>query len=113
MSVGNEVPDCSGTVYLLHFTRPYKHARHYIGYSSDLPNRLNAHSAGQGARLIAVIKAAGIDYEVARTWSGDRKLERKLKNTKHSARYCPICQREKRQNEQANDNTASASCNDC
>lgn len=25
-------------VYLLHFSQPYKHARHYLGYADDLPD---------------------------------------------------------------------------
>lgn len=37
----------------------------------------------------------GINYEVVRTWSGNRKLERKLKNRKKSSILCPICQKER------------------
>ena len=29
--------DAQGTVYLLHFSEPYKHARHYTGWTEDLP----------------------------------------------------------------------------
>ena len=29
-----------GTIYLLHFARPYKHARHYLGFAEDLERRL-------------------------------------------------------------------------
>ncbi|MEN6583000.1 MAG: GIY-YIG nuclease family protein [Armatimonadota bacterium] len=79
------------TVYLLHFERPYKHAQHYIGYTSDLESRLTQHRNGTGARLIQVINAAGIKFKLARTWSGDRNFERKLKNYKHSSKLCPIC----------------------
>lgn len=32
-----------GTIYLLHFSKPYKHARHYIGYTDDLDKRLARH----------------------------------------------------------------------
>jgi hypothetical protein len=28
---------------------------------------------------------------VARTWQGDRKFERQLKNRKHTPRLCPVC----------------------
>ncbi|MDL4817376.1 hypothetical protein [Actinomadura opuntiae] len=41
-----------GIVYLLHFTRPYKHAKHYTGWTSDLDARLAEHAAGRGARLL-------------------------------------------------------------
>jgi hypothetical protein len=40
----------TGTVYLLHFSAPYRHARHYTGWTDDLPARLTAHAAGRGAR---------------------------------------------------------------
>lgn len=83
-----------GTVYLLHFARPYRHARHYLGYAEDLAQRLARHRSGNGARLLEVIMQAGIAWEVARTWSGDRALERRLKRWHGSGPLCPICQAE-------------------
>jgi hypothetical protein len=80
-----------GTVYLLHFDRPYKHARHYLGYTDDLDQRIEAHRNGNGARLVEVVMQAGIGFTVARTWDGDRDLERRLKNQHNSPRLCPIC----------------------
>jgi predicted GIY-YIG superfamily endonuclease len=80
-----------GTVYLLHFDAPYKHARHYTGWTSDLDARLAEHQAGHGARLLAVVRAAGIGWTLARTWEGDRKRERKLKNQGGAGRHCPMC----------------------
>ena len=50
----------AGTVYLLHFDQPYKHARHYIGWAVNLTARLAAHERGYGARLLAVVRDAGI-----------------------------------------------------
>lgn len=80
------------TVYLLHFDRPYRHARHYLGYADDLHARLVQHRKGAGARLIQVIVQAGIDWRLARTWEGgDRTLERRLKKQKNSPRLCPNC----------------------
>jgi hypothetical protein len=76
---------------MLHFKRPWRHARHYVGWTDDLPARLAAHEAGRGARLVAVIIAAGIEFEVARTVTGDRKLERAIKNAGGAVRYCPVC----------------------
>lgn len=78
-------------VYLLHFDQPYKHARHYIGFAENLKKRLTLHAIGHGARLMEVIKAAGINWRLARTWQGDRRLERKLKKRKHAALLCPFC----------------------
>jgi predicted GIY-YIG superfamily endonuclease len=82
-----------GTVYLLHFDSPYKHARHYVGYTTDLDARLAAHSKGQGARLLEVVTGAGIGFQVARTWQGTRKDERRLKDRKNAPRECPLCRK--------------------
>lgn len=81
----------SGTVYLLHFDRPYRHARHYLGWADDLPRRLARHKRGQGARLLEVLKQEGIGWTLARTWPGDRARERQLKNRHCSPRMCPMC----------------------
>ncbi len=79
------------TVYLLHFDRPYRHARHYLGYAADLDERIARHRQGDGARLVQVAAGAGIGFVVARTWPGDRALERRLKRRKASPRLCPVC----------------------
>lgn len=80
------------TVYLLHFKQPYKHARHYVGFAKRLDERLEHHRNGTGARLMQVIRDAGIDWQLARTWpQGDRNFERAIKNRKASPRLCPIC----------------------
>ncbi|MGI5288337.1 hypothetical protein ACQEVF_34055 [Nonomuraea polychroma] len=81
-----------GTVYLLHFDRPYKHARHYIGWTpGDLNRRLHQHRNGSGARLMQVVTAAGIGFVVARLWDGGRNLERSLKRRGGASRCCPLC----------------------
>ncbi len=80
-----------GTIYLIHFWKPYRHARHYTGYSEDLDKRLTDHLCGMGARLMEVVTNAGIEWKVSRTWSGDRALERKIKNRKEAPKLCPIC----------------------
>jgi predicted GIY-YIG superfamily endonuclease len=81
----------TGTVYLLHFDQPYRHARHYIGWTTDLAARLAEHARGQGARLLAVVREAGITWRLARTWPGDRRRERQIKNQGGAARCCPCC----------------------
>ena len=79
-------------VYLIHFERPYKHARHYMGYADDIHNRLVAHGEGRGARLMEVIRDAGIPWRLARVWEGKGRVwERKLKNRKHAPALCPVC----------------------
>ncbi|MEW6770040.1 MAG: endonuclease [Bacillota bacterium] len=82
-------------VYLLHFERAYKHARHYLGFvngAESLEQRLKRHRRGDGAKLVKAVVQAGIGFELARVWpDGDRHLERQLKNRKESPRLCPIC----------------------
>jgi predicted GIY-YIG superfamily endonuclease len=83
-----------GLVYLIHFDRPYKHAAHYIGWTSQsVEERFAQHVSGNGARLIEVVVAAGIGLQIARVWPDqNRKFERKLKNRNGARRICPICQ---------------------
>jgi predicted GIY-YIG superfamily endonuclease len=79
------------TIYLIHFATAYKQARHYLGSTDDLAERIERHRAGNGARLMEVITTAGIQWEVVRTWKGSRKDERKLKNQHNTPRLCPVC----------------------
>jgi predicted GIY-YIG superfamily endonuclease len=81
----------TGTIYLLHFSQPCYHARHYTGWTPNLAERLAAHSHGNGARLIEVISRAGISFILARTTTGTRARERAIKNAGGQVRYCPIC----------------------
>lgn len=81
----------SDTVYLLHFDRPLKHARHYIGFSTSLKRRLEHHAKGTGSSLMAAVAKAGITFRLVRTWKADRTFERKLKNGKNAPHLCPIC----------------------
>ncbi len=83
-------------VYLLHFERPYKHARHYLGYTQDVTARLQRHQAGTGARLMEVITAAGIGWHVAKVWpDGTPELERALKLWHSGVKLCPTCKLER------------------
>ena len=91
-------------VYLIHFKRPIGdlsnprgQARHYLGYADDLAARLEAHRNGNGAQLMEVVTDAGIPWELARTWPGDRALERKLKDRHNAPKLCPICRAEREQ----------------
>ena len=85
----------TGTVYLLHFDRPFgtgrQKAKHYTGYADDLDARLARHATGNGARLLAVVHEAGIGWTLARTWPGGRARERQLKRQGGASRRCPLC----------------------
>lgn len=90
MSAARE-PHDGGTVYLIHLDTPYKQARHYTGWAKDLNARLEAHRDGRGARLMEVIKDAGITWRLARTWPGTKTLERAIKDRHNAPRLCPEC----------------------
>lgn len=82
-------------IYLVHFERPYKHAKHYLGYTNtSLKARFKRHlslaAKRRGSALMRAVIEAGIEFKVVRTWPGDRIRERQLKNRGHSRR-CPIC----------------------
>ncbi len=83
------------TIYLIHFDRPYKQAKHYLGSTDNLAERIERHRSGNGARLIEVITAAGISWSVVRTWTGSRRIERRIKDRKEAPGLCPICAGEK------------------
>jgi hypothetical protein len=85
------------TVYLIHFDRPFKHAKHYVGFckgssGQGLACRLAKHRAGTGAKLLRAVNAAGIGWQCVRVWPGwTRSQERKLKTWGGAARICPVC----------------------
>jgi predicted GIY-YIG superfamily endonuclease len=88
-------PEGTQVCYLLHFDRRYKHAGHYIGTTRDLARRLRQHARGEycgkAARLMQVIAAEGIGFELARTWPGGRRREIQLKRKGGASRMCPLC----------------------
>ena len=82
-----------GVVYLLCFERPFKHARHYVGFCEKLAgvdSRLEYHANGRGSRLMAAVSDAGIGFDIVRLWKGTRSDERRLHNCQ-SRMYCPRC----------------------
>jgi hypothetical protein len=82
-----------GTVYLIHFDKPYYHARHYLGWTEGpVDNRLSQHKSNKGSPLLRALNNIGIDYKIVRTWENvDRNFERQLKNSHNIPRICPIC----------------------
>jgi predicted GIY-YIG superfamily endonuclease len=91
MNRGNAMTGPLGVVYMLHFDQPYQHARHYVGWTEDLLDRLDQHASGTGARLMAVIREAGIGFTLVRLCEGTRHTERAIKNEGGSVRFCPAC----------------------
>lgn len=81
-----------GTVYLVCLDEPFGHARHYLGWAGpgNLAQRQAHHRAGTGANLLRHVAKAGIEWQLVRTWAGDRHRERQLKARGH-ARACPRC----------------------
>lgn len=84
-----------GAIYLLHFHRPFKHARHYTGWAKNVDSRLAEHFDGSAhsSRLVRAACQAGIGFDVARIWHNKtRNDERQMKLQGGASRRCPICQ---------------------
>ncbi len=86
-------PDTVGSVYLLHLDPPYKHARHYIGFTTlDIEERLQRHQTERGARLLQAQRRAGGTWRLTRLWTAvPRGFELLLKRRGGAARVCPVC----------------------
>jgi predicted GIY-YIG superfamily endonuclease len=81
-------------VYLLHFDRPLNGRQHYLGWSDNVPRRLEEHRKGQGGKTTARYKRAGIGFTLASSWPGTRDHEAQFKR-KRLGSLCPLCQKEK------------------
>jgi hypothetical protein len=90
-----------GTVYCVHMLRPYvavsrdqqKWFQHYIGHAEPgmLVIRQKQHGTRQGARVLLVAQAAGIDWVLARVWPGGYARERQVKLGGAASRFCTAC----------------------
>ncbi len=81
-------------IYLLHFERPYHHARHYLGCTGDLVRRLREHLGGKGmggSPLVEAVRAAGIGVTLVRLWPDSFDQERRLKRWHGGSQFCPLC----------------------
>jgi hypothetical protein len=80
-------------IYIIHFDKPYYHARHYVGYCAEgkLEERLARHRQGRGSRLMLAVESAGLTWRVVVTRHGDRCVERSIKKAKNTPRFCPEC----------------------
>lgn len=82
------------TIYVLHFSEPIEHARHYIGWTGkdDVQERLKSHMNGAGARIMRAVARRGIKVELALVIPGaDLNFERQIKNRGGAGRWCPLC----------------------
>lgn len=74
------------SVYLIHFTRPLHHARHYLGSSKNAYRRFDQHCLGRGgAKIVDAALAVGIGLRLARVWPGGRQEERKAQEAQRIA----------------------------
>jgi hypothetical protein len=63
-----------------------------LSWAGNISKRLERHSRGEGARLLEVVRAAGISWQLVRTWpDADRSVESMLKRRHSGVRLCPIC----------------------
>ena len=82
----------SDNVYLLHFSSPLCHARHYIGATADVERRIEEHKKNPRPKILQAAKDNDITFELVRVWEDKpRGFERLLKNRKNAPELCPIC----------------------
>lgn len=87
-------PDTSkGYVYIVHLARPLtgSKSRHYVGFSTQVKKRLWHHRKGTGSNFLLEANRQGIPYALVVIQAGTKRDERRLKNCKNTARYCPCC----------------------
>lgn len=83
-------------LYLLHFKKPYRHCRHYLGYTADyrIKRRIYEHFHDPQVGLLKALQQQGTPWQVARIMEGDRQREAHLKYVVRNIRgYCPACQK--------------------
>lgn len=82
-------------LYLLHFDPPYRHARHYLGFTTgDVFERIHEHRhcPSKASPLVQAALGAGSTVVLARVWQGGtRTQERRLKRQGGASRHCPFC----------------------
>ena len=87
----------SWKLYVIHFDKPYKHAKHYTGIAIDVVKSMKEHRGGYGAKLMRVLKEnnIGFKYNIIGeypTFSLAKAEEKRLKTkVKQPKNYCPIC----------------------
>jgi hypothetical protein len=82
------------TVYVLHFDPPFKHARHYVGWTieENADRRISEHLDLRGSPLVAAAVRAGSAVSVVAVFPGAGKdYERYVKRRKCTTRFCHLC----------------------
>ena len=92
-----------GTVYLIHFETKLHHAQHYLGFTTNLEERLKRHASGNGSKLMHAVSQAGITWKVTRLWENvPQSWERELKQSKNTPCLCPECAGKRAMNRKVN-----------
>lgn len=80
-------------VYILHFETARHHAKHYMGSTVDLFQRLRQHARGEGAKLTAALAKDDQHWTVAALWqTADARLAERIAKSGHCGpAWCPIC----------------------
>jgi predicted GIY-YIG superfamily endonuclease len=91
----DELPEGPG-VYIVHLSRPIRHARNYLGSAKNLRARIRDHRSGNGSPLLAEANRRGIDWHVSRIWRTRShraawRTEIHLKNRRDTPKMCPDC----------------------
>lgn len=87
--------DGPGVLYVIHFSSAIgDHARHYMGWTTNLQGRLVAHAQGLGSKLTREAHRLGVTF--ALTWKGvgTRSDEAYIKRNRRLAELCSLCRDE-------------------
>ncbi len=82
-----------GFVYIIHLARPLagSKSQHYVGFSTQVAKRLWHHRNNTGSNFLKEANRQGIAYTLCVIFPGTKSIERELKNTHNTAKYCPCC----------------------
>lgn len=87
-------------LYLLHFdsdidyrnSSQYGDSRHYVGISSNIPQRLRNHRLGTGSKMTKIAVDRGVSFEVTRLENGETSTIQQYKNlTNYPRGFCSKC----------------------
>ena len=89
---GRRLGHTIGTVYLVHFSRKFHGKKHYLGFSTNVAERMKAHKAGRGTPLLGAAAKRGVNFRVVRQWhKKDGYFEQSLKRSHELKELCPVC----------------------
>lgn len=92
-------------VYIIHLHEPLKHARHYVGSTGDLQERMRCYVAGNAdcSCFMKAVHRAGITWTLARIWTfgcmsaartfeyGFKKSGKNKRRHRDARHQCPFC----------------------